>query len=259
MKTFKKGFTLIELLVVIAIIAILAAILFPAFAQARERARAASCLSNLKQVSLGWLMYAQDYDETFPLGRNYLASSSPVQYQHWFALDTYVSGTGYISDYTKGLIYPYTKSGQILTCPSITVPAGRTNYGLNSEIYYHQSNGTPTGAPISLMQSPVDTILLADSGSFNSTTGKVGPEPYLNAPSVLYPTVHARHQERTNVAFMDGHVKSVAVSYIGASAAITNPEARKAARVGHILNPQCPFGSTCQDYYFKFEKPAVPQ
>src|SRR5581483_10176820 len=63
----RKGFTLIELLVVIAIIAILAAILFPVFAQAREAARKTACLSNMKQLSLGWLMYAQDYDETYPM------------------------------------------------------------------------------------------------------------------------------------------------------------------------------------------------
>src|SRR5213594_3906966 len=61
-----SGFTLIELLVVIAIIAILAAILFPVFAQARDKARAASCLSNLKQMGVSWMMYAQDYDETYP-------------------------------------------------------------------------------------------------------------------------------------------------------------------------------------------------
>ena len=63
----KKAFTLIELLVVIAIIAILAAILFPVFAQAREKARQTSCLSNLKQIGLGLMMYTQDYDETYPM------------------------------------------------------------------------------------------------------------------------------------------------------------------------------------------------
>src|SRR6266568_3148106 len=62
----RSGFTLIELLVVIAIIAILAAILFPVFAQARDRARSASCLSNLKQMGTAWMLYAQDYDEMFP-------------------------------------------------------------------------------------------------------------------------------------------------------------------------------------------------
>ncbi|HZO89447.1 MAG TPA: DUF1559 domain-containing protein [Chthonomonadaceae bacterium] len=71
------GFTLIELLVVIAIIAILAAILFPVFAQARESARMTSCLSNMKQVGLSWLMYAQDYDETFPLSRAFSLNEPP--------------------------------------------------------------------------------------------------------------------------------------------------------------------------------------
>src|SRR5947208_16218835 len=65
-RTQKRGFTLIELLVVIAIIAILAAILFPVFAQAREKARQTTCLSNLKQLGLGFRMYLQDYDDTFP-------------------------------------------------------------------------------------------------------------------------------------------------------------------------------------------------
>ncbi|BCM92029.1 hypothetical protein IAD21_03908 [Abditibacteriota bacterium] len=97
-----RGFTLIELLVVIAIIAILAAILFPVFARARENARRASCQSNLKQIGLGLIQYAQDYDETLPA---------------WY------SGPSNISNSTTSYkwndaIYPYVKSEQIFTCPS---------------------------------------------------------------------------------------------------------------------------------------------
>src|ERR1700761_6313935 len=91
-----KAFTLIELLVVIAIIAILAAILFPVFAQAREKARAISCLSNEKQLGLGVIQYEQDYDEKAPGG-----------------LNGYGGGSGY-----AGQIYPYVKSAQVFKCPS---------------------------------------------------------------------------------------------------------------------------------------------
>jgi prepilin-type N-terminal cleavage/methylation domain-containing protein/prepilin-type processing-associated H-X9-DG protein len=106
----RRAFTLIELLVVIAIIAILAAILFPVFAQAREKARAVSCLSNHKQVVLAALMYVQDYDETFPLGL----------YDGINPADTY--GSNPPSDVTgtytwARLLEPYFKTWQILTCP----------------------------------------------------------------------------------------------------------------------------------------------
>src|SRR5579871_4500633 len=95
------GFTLIELLVVIAIIAILAAILFPVFAQAREKARQASCLSNSKQIGTALLMYVQDYDEQFPTGRYNPYNANAADY-----------GKGW-----AGSIYAYTKSAQILKCP----------------------------------------------------------------------------------------------------------------------------------------------
>src|SRR5579871_922154 len=91
MRTRKSGFTLIELLVVIAIIAILAAILFPVFAQAREKARAITCVSDMKQIGLGLAMYIQDYDEEYPFDHY---APSPTYDVNWF-----------------GAIYPYVKNG----------------------------------------------------------------------------------------------------------------------------------------------------
>jgi prepilin-type N-terminal cleavage/methylation domain-containing protein/prepilin-type processing-associated H-X9-DG protein len=98
----RKGFTLIELLVVIAIIAILAAILFPVFAQAREKARSTACLSNQKQLGTSVMMYVQDYDETFPMA-------------YWYKNDT-SSANGYVQ--WSGMMQPYIKSIQLFVCPS---------------------------------------------------------------------------------------------------------------------------------------------
>src|SRR5215475_13034711 len=110
----RSAFTLIELLVVIAIIAILAAILFPVFATAREKARQASCQSNLRQLGLATLMYTEDYDETYPLYQ-YSDCQGFTCYQYWFGLRV---STGW--DKSRGLLYPYMKNGQIQRCPSWT-------------------------------------------------------------------------------------------------------------------------------------------
>jgi prepilin-type N-terminal cleavage/methylation domain-containing protein/prepilin-type processing-associated H-X9-DG protein len=99
------GFTLIELLVVIAIIAILAAILFPVFAQARDKARSASCLSNLKQIGTGIMMYAQDYDEKMPFNYQY----------HWDAAGNQIPN---LLDWWQDLCRPYVKNETVYSCPS---------------------------------------------------------------------------------------------------------------------------------------------
>jgi prepilin-type N-terminal cleavage/methylation domain-containing protein len=115
-RSSQDGFTLIELLVVIAIIAILAAILFPVFAQAREKARAVSCLSNTKQMGLGLTMYVQDYDESFPY------------WSWWYSSDAGNCGSRDTSALNAGCnhwesmwfnaIYPYVKNNQVFSCPS---------------------------------------------------------------------------------------------------------------------------------------------
>jgi prepilin-type N-terminal cleavage/methylation domain-containing protein len=108
LRSRKSGFTLIELLVVIAIIAILAAILFPVFAQARAQARKTSCLSNVKQISLGVLMYCQDFDETFPLA---FIKVNPPQ------AEAFVGTTAS----WHNLVQPYVKNWGLMICPDVDI------------------------------------------------------------------------------------------------------------------------------------------
>jgi prepilin-type N-terminal cleavage/methylation domain-containing protein/prepilin-type processing-associated H-X9-DG protein len=129
-----RGFTLIELLVVIAIIAILAAILFPVFAQARDKARAASCISNLKQMGTAWMMYIQDYDERFP-------SANPGTWEGDGPLGPcqFMRERSGFGGWTGNLLIPYTKNNDIFQCPStpqsMTVNAGTSNKCLNQTAF----------------------------------------------------------------------------------------------------------------------------
>ena len=110
----RRGFTLIELLVVIAIIAILAAILFPVFAQAREKARQAACLSNMRQLSTAVMMYVQDYDESYPMTANYNDGSS-------------------LQTVWPEMIQPYVKNEGIFKCPSAIQPGYAASWGKRRE------------------------------------------------------------------------------------------------------------------------------
>lgn len=142
----EQGFTLIELLVVIAIIAILAAILFPVFARARENARRASCQSNLKQIGLGLEQYKQDYDSKYcAFYMGYPGTGSAPSYQGWGDGNSYwqVIGTPFTSGTGKGwvqLIDPYMKSIQIFQCPSERNAAGTDPLSYGYSDYQYNSN-----------------------------------------------------------------------------------------------------------------------
>jgi len=148
----KNGFTLIELLVVIAIIAILAAILFPVFATAREKARQSACASNEKQLGLAFMMYSQDYDENLPCGSDYTSSNPGPVYYGW-----------------AGQLYPYVKSTDVFHCPddpttvgtpNITTPAGAMEYVLS----YAYNTDIPFSHAMTVahLTAPASTVLLME-------------------------------------------------------------------------------------------------
>jgi len=203
----RSGFTLIELLVVIAIIAILAAILFPVFSRAREKARQTSCLSNLKQLSLAFIMYAQDYDETMP----------PAVYPDWATYwDTKVDWFGNVIG--DGMITPYTKNQQISQCPSIKgISSDRpyTGYAYNTTYIGCIPFEGRQPACLAAIQYPSETVLLADSAVWSTFTNEVYGNNLLRSPNDpvriswgLGPMVHFRHNETANVTYCDGHAKA---------------------------------------------------
>ena len=240
----KSAFTLIELLVVIAIIAILAAILFPVFARARENARRSSCTSNLKQIGLGVLQYVQDYDESMP-GHN-----MAVQHQLWM-----------------DIIQPYIKSEQVFTCPSDSRPQAKYRYTagdyatetcrLNSagvlanfkDVSYGSygasilsfDTGDQSTPPFSVfdrhgltniarMQAPSTTFMIADSATPGNggweIASQFGPG---NINTTASPrdmnNISERHLDTTNVLYADGHVKSSKLDALRAQGTSANGNA----------------------------------
>jgi prepilin-type N-terminal cleavage/methylation domain-containing protein/prepilin-type processing-associated H-X9-DG protein len=237
-RNHRLAFTLIELLVVIAIIAILAAILFPVFAQAREKARQASCLSNLKQIGNATMMYVQDYDETLPY-QNPSENPAPTRplpdgrlyqgYTHW-----------------PLMLYPYIKNTQVFLCPSDENP--RVNYNDNGTVNpYAPSNRYDKPIPLSFgvnegifhygtakslaqISFPASTYWIADTyiGARFSAADAGGP-PGANIFNFLRfskacgdarhengrrqlvsqnnPEACVRHQGGNNIVFLDGHTK----------------------------------------------------
>jgi prepilin-type N-terminal cleavage/methylation domain-containing protein/prepilin-type processing-associated H-X9-DG protein len=233
-----KGFTLIELLVVIAIIAILAAILFPAFAKARESARRSSCSSNMKQIGLGIMQYTQEYDEKFPVG----------------------NGVGWWQDNWAWNTQPYLKSVAILRCPSdpgaeikstMTWAGPRFSYAANGYIAWNGTSNqlygvmgraepawvNPNIATLASIGRPTESIMLAERAAVRPDDGAIDGPVYNFGPGMLITggtwqndlipngtrakttnpydpngpngTVSAIHMETANFLFVDGHVKSM--------------------------------------------------
>jgi prepilin-type N-terminal cleavage/methylation domain-containing protein/prepilin-type processing-associated H-X9-DG protein len=222
--SMKRAFTLIELLVVIAIIAILAAILFPAFARARENARRASCQSNLKQIGLGLIQYSQDYDEV--LIADWYGSDQNVGPSD--TLPPSAAPDAPVSYKWEDAAFPYIKNEQVFNCPSATANAAvpyryyktlstkQDADKLGSYIIMHgygpnQSNATPPvshpllGDLVSLARAEAPTttawVLDGDGQFFCSVDA---PNKRMGAGLIV-----SRHLETLGVLFLDGHVKSI--------------------------------------------------
>jgi prepilin-type N-terminal cleavage/methylation domain-containing protein/prepilin-type processing-associated H-X9-DG protein len=241
-KAVRGAFTLIELLVVIAIIAILAAILFPVFAQAREKARQTACLSNCKQIANAVIMYTQDYDETYPVcNRTYNASDDTTGRASWVQH-----------------LQPYSKNTQLFLCPNglfnddtdpvnnniITVPGmnastagaikvNRRSLGANRWIFVSGTNtANSPGIPESSVRRPAEMALIADSSDilFESPWAIIfasWPAPKASdanswsalplAQRVNPDAKYARHSSGGNIIYGDGHAKwshQQAVNYV---------------------------------------------
>ncbi len=220
-KERRKGFTLIELLVVIAIIAILAAILFPVFAKAREKSLAASCLSNLKQIGLAFVMYSTDYDSC------YLPS--------WIPLNTPCGG-----DVWGNLLYPYIKNDGVFHCPAdkygqyewhygmdpnTGCPDCRMAYGYNSA---YSGAGPEHDGPgrawrggvikITAVVAPSECLWCADSRWYNpSSYGYRYRYTIQLKNAAAWP--EWRHNDGCNASFMDGHAKWYSRDYLLSSEA----------------------------------------
>jgi len=232
-KTGRKGFTLIELLVVIAIIAILAAILFPVFARARAKAQQTSCLSNVKQLGLGCLMYASDWDDKLPMQLSVDRNSNPS----WIDSDP----PTFANSYWGQQVYPYVKNldlfmcpvdphiGGILDDPSITCGghpnyehycffrSGGNSYGYNYQLGFQNSDiNFSNQVPQTSVVVPVSTIMVGDAAPGQGIPGeeyggRSGLACYWWMCGYAFcSNIASIHNKGANLGFVDGHAKWMA-------------------------------------------------
>jgi len=230
---FKRGFTLIELLVVIAIIAILAAILFPVFAQAREKARQASCQSNLKQVGTAMMMYTQDYDEMYVAGGpiDNIASNVP-----WTGCQGWPCNKPNGNDNWGARIIPYVKNYFVFVCPSANdsavnkFPGARTStccrytdrnrhrpisLWFSADFGGVQRDDTPGSlippSSMAAIDAPADRAMVGENGRFRNRPDTLFGREYtgngMRARAARWWDWYNPHMEGQNIVFGDGHVK----------------------------------------------------
>ncbi|HEY3397066.1 MAG TPA: prepilin-type N-terminal cleavage/methylation domain-containing protein [Armatimonadota bacterium] len=213
----RHGFTLIELLVVIAIIAILAAILFPVFARARAKAQQSNCLSNVKQIALGIIMYTSDNNERYPLYR--FTDSAGHFYCWWNGVDPYVKNMQLWkcpSDATTGMI---------VDDPAQIPPSYGRSYAGNPNVM--NTNGTSTGSIVAPAQCIMtgeapqrltgywqdpSTYILGSTIDW-AATNQSGTKNYWRVDDAWYESM-IRHNDGENLGFCDGHAKWAALNAI---------------------------------------------
>ena len=208
----KRAFTLIELLVVIAIIAILAAILFPIFAQAKSAAKKSQSLSNVKQIGIAWQLYNGDNDDTVMR----VLTLDGVKTKYWWG-----EWDGTTLDPSSGLLYPYTKSSGIQSDPTFTNSL-RTSLGLTGSGYNYQylspsDYPAPTYVEVpkpvngSQIEEPVKTVTFATAARINNwayAAPTLEGSTYLEPPSSDYPNFQGRHGGFGVTVWCDGHARA---------------------------------------------------
>lgn len=241
----RRAFTLIELLVVIAIISVLAAILFPVFARARENARRTSCLSNLRQLGLGIMQYVQDYDETYPMALNYGGKSGGGNLMWMDAVE------------------PYVKSEQVFRCPN-GFNIANAGYGANYGIMvfggdeYKDSSGNKydvTLIKMPMLQATSSIYMIMDYGIYYARVsnirggassgtnwnylpgqGLAGKSCGMTAFSAwdrIADCEKGRHFDGINMAYADGHAKWLKSSEVVREADKNNLPSTSACNAGN--------------------------
>ena len=206
----RTGFTLIELLVVIAIIAILVAMLFPVFALARESARRTSCLSNVKQLTLAFAQYTQDYDEVLPAGSGGV-SNKPGGWIYFNRTPANVPRRGpQPYEVTRGSIYPYVKNKQVYVCPDDNEgKISGDSYAANSCIFVGNGYGFHAGKHLAAFEDTSSWMLFAEEASFDPLRSSTDDGYFYIVSDTQHNVFSKRHLGGSNLSFLDGHCKAL--------------------------------------------------